>query len=563
MAEIIIYLAESSVLLALFYALYWLILSRETFFTVSRFYLIGTLAASILLPLVSLDVIPQTIATVERPIEEISKFRMSYYEKLAMWEFEATRENSVLNSDDTIRMSSPDRTFEIISFIALFIYATGVLSIFFRNVWTMRLIRSLISHSPKEVSNGMTIVKIQQPIAPFSFFRYVFVHQAVVDTPEFSQILAHEKTHIEQRHSIDLVFAQFMAAFLWFNPLVWQLIKSLKTIHEYIADKRIIASGYSLVEYQTLLLKQLISNNSLGLVHNFNLSFIKKRITMMKNKRSGWPGKVKVALAIAGTMIVSAVTIQCNTKLDDDQMQSGLDDGLSGIDLPVLTKTGYHSNGDRKDGVEFVIEGDKLTIDGQPYGTDEIASVLESKALSESGFIVMYVDKNQKMGLVRDVEMELRKADRRKVFYVGIKSDGSKVETPIILPPTVEEARRLGIFVESDITKAESDGRTAILKFKAGDGAGDDNQRRVYTFVKEHLDKSSTDYVVSLKYNDDDRYGAFLTNLHFIREGYIQIYQERAKALFGKDYYDVSKEEYQVVRKNAPMAISIAENDGR
>ncbi len=127
------------------------------------------------------------------------------------------------------------------------------------------------------------------------------------------------------------------------------------------------------------------------------------------------------------------------------------------------------------------------------------------------------------------------------------------------MPPTPEDARRLGIFVESDITKAEADRRTAILKFRAGDSAGNDNQRDVYTFVKKQLDKSSTDYVVSLKYNDDDTYESFLTNLHFIREGYIQIYQERAKALFGKDYYNVSKEEYQEVRKDAPMAISIAE----
>jgi len=77
--------------------------------------------------------------------------------------------------------------------------------------------------------------------------------------------------------------------------------------------------------------------------------------------------------------------------------------------------------------------------------------------------------------------------------------------------------------------------------------------------VKEQLNKSSTDYVVSLKYDDNDTYGSFLTNLHFIREGYIQIYQERSKALFGKHYYDISKEEYKMVRMNAPMAISIAE----
>lgn len=285
----------------------------------------------------------------------------------------------------------------------------------------------------------------------------------------------------------------------------------------------------------------------------------------MKNRRSGWPGKVKVALAIAGTLIVSAAIIQCNTKLDEDPMQSGsaVGNGVKGsVNLPVLPKTGYHFDGDNNDVLTFVIAGDKLTIDGQPYRADEIASVIEIKGIpTHSATMVMHVDKDQKMRLVRDVEMALRKADRRKILYVGIGTDGSKVETPIMLPPTPEDAKRLGVFVESDIAKAEADGRTAILKFGAGENAGNDNQQKVHSFVKEHLDKASTDYVVSLKYDDEDSYGAFLTNLHFIREGYIQIYQERSKALFGKDYYDISKEEYKAVRMNAPMAISIAEAD--
>ena len=167
----------------------------------------------------------------------------------------------------------------------------------------------------------------------------------MVGTPEFDQILAHERTHIQQKHSIDLIFVQLLAAFFWFNPVIWRLIKSLKTTHEYIADKKIINSGYSLVEYQTLLLKQLISNNSFGLVHNFNLSFIKKRITMMKNKKSGWSGKVKVAMTIAITLIGGAIIIQCNSRIDEQvSLKSEIPSTLEfaqGVDLPRLPETGY------------------------------------------------------------------------------------------------------------------------------------------------------------------------------------------------------------------------------
>ena len=563
MAKVLMYLLESSILLTLFYCVYRLVFSRETFFSLNRFYLLTSVVAALLIPLLSLDLRPKKVSALDSPIEQLSKLRTSYYDAVDAWEFDVRRGGQAPHRDTKIVPAH--FYYDLVLLTILFVYAVGVVVCLLRNVQTMLWIRRMISSLPNVSGNRLTIVKIPEGIAPFSFFRHVFVHDEMIDSPDFDQFLAHEKTHIEQRHSIDLVFVQIVAMFFWFNPVMWYLIKSLKTTHEYIADKKIIASGYSMVEYQALLLKQLISNNSHGLVHNFNLSFIKKRIAMMKNRRSGWLGKIKVSLAIVGALIVSAVVIQCNTKLDDDALKSGNANGSennTALNLPVLPKTGYHFNGDPNNGLVFAIEGDKLTIDGKVYQVDQISSVIQNKGLStETGFIEMHVDKNQKMGLVRDVEFELRKADRRKLIYVGVAIDGSKVETPILLPPTPDDARRLGIFVESDLTKAETDGRTAILKFKAENTAGRENQEKVHSFVKEHLDKSSTDYVVSLKYDDNDTYESFLRNLHFIREGYIQIYQERSQALFGKDYYDVSKEEYQVVRKNAPMAISIAEGD--
>jgi biopolymer transport protein ExbD len=562
MVNFILYLLEASALLALLYALYLIVLSRETFFSLNRFFLISALVASFLFPLLSLDIVPREVKIVETPLEEISKIRMSYFEAMVEWEFEGRRSGPHFAPEQKgiLPYAHP---LQVVFIILLTGYVAGIVVCLYRNVWTMRWIRSMISVSPLEFKGGATIVKVQRPIAPFSFFQYVFVHEALVDTPEFDQILAHERTHIEQRHSIDLIFVQVLAAFCWFNPVIWQLIKSLKTTHEYIADKKIIASGYSLVEYQTLLLKQLISNNSNGLVHNFNLSFIKKRITMMKNRRSGWSGKLRVALAIAATVIVSAAIVQCNSRLEDVAINSETITGggdMTAIDLPVLAKTGYRFEGDPADALTLKIANDNLTIDGESYQVDEIASVIKSKgAPSINGHIVMHIDKDQKMQFVRAVEMELRKADRRKILYVGREAEGSEVGTPIVLPPTPENAKRTGSFIQPTISEVETDGKTAILKIHVRENAGIANQRKVYDFVMDQVKKHSSEYVVSYKYDDSDSYGNYLPNLIFIKEGFHQIYQERSHAMFGKDYYDITKEEYKAVRKDVPMAISIAE----
>jgi biopolymer transport protein ExbD len=565
MAKLILYLLESSALLAFLYLIYILVLSKETFFSLNRFFLLGILVVSLLFPLLSLDFIPTNVIAVERPIKEISKFRMSYYEAMALWEFESNGTTTSAKKTD-FENTSPFSTigwFKIFFPFILVIYSIGIVVCLSRTAWTLRWIRKMIATSPKVEMDGVKIVKIPREIAPFSFFRYVFAHNAMINTPEFDHILAHERTHIEQRHSIDLIFVQFLAAFFWFNPLIWQLIKSLKTTHEYIADKKIINSGYSLVEYQTVLLKQLISNNSIGLVHNFNLSFIKKRIAMMKNRKSGWSGKVRVSMAITAAIFCCAIIIQCNSKLDDGPIsfENHLSDETKHrINLPVAPNTGYKFEGDRSDALTFTIANDKLLIDGKPYRVIEIMSMLNRAGKpSPNGHIVMQIDKDQKMGFVRDVEMELRKADRRKIMYVGQTLDGADVEAPILLPPTIENAKKNGVPVYPDIDDVEAEGKTDIFKISAGDYVGADNQKKVYDFLQGEITKQSSKYVVSLRYDNDDTYEVYLPALVYIKEGFNQIYQERAQKMFGKNYFDVTKEEYYAVRKNLPMAISIAE----
>jgi hypothetical protein len=558
MAKVIMYLLESSLLMAFFYLIYILILRKETFFSLNRFFLLGILIVSLMFPLLSLDFIPAKVVAVERPIEEISKFRMSYYEAMALWEFESNSRRSSLEGTFENKASfSSINWIKIFFGLILVIYAIGIVVCLSRTVWTIRWIQKMISISPNLERDGVQVIKIRHPIAPFSFFKYVFVYDAMIDSPEFNHILAHEKTHIEQRHSIDLIFVQLLAAFFWFNPVIWRLIKSLKTTHEYIADKKIISSGYSLVDYQTLLLKQLISNNSMGLVHNFNLSFIKKRITMMKNKKSGWQGKLKVAMAITATIVCSAIIIQCNSKLEEqadiDSKKILNNEFTERIHLPILPKTGYATKGDSTDILTLNVAEDKLTINGDHYELNEIGAVIEKGGVpSIAGHIVMRVDKDQKMEFVRAIEMELRKANRRKTLYVGQTKEGAKVESAIILPVVEESSPTTMDLINS--------GKIDLLKIDVGDNAGIANQQKVYDFLKRHIQQQSSDYVVSVRYDRDDTYNVYLQNLTYVKEGFNQVYQERSHEMFGKDYYDITTEEYSAVRKNAPMAISIAED---
>ncbi|MBL6445874.1 hypothetical protein JMN32_06120 [Fulvivirga sp. 29W222] len=566
MIKTIMYFLESGAVLAFFYLLYVLVLRRETFFNLNRFFLLGILVFSIVVPWMSFDFNPAGVQLLEQQVQEISKFRTSYYDAMAKWEFENFGERPMGKGEE---YAVSKETFDWVdlgvnTLVAFYIIGVAVclsrVVVGLYKLWRMSVIY------PRQSLGDLIVVRLPDPIAPFSFLHYVFVHEDMVGSSEFEQILAHERVHIQQRHSFDLIFVQVLASFLWFNPLIWRLIKSLKATHEYIADEKIMNSGYSLVEYQTMLLSQLISNNSNGLVHNFNLSFIKKRIAMMKNNKSGWSGKIKVAMTILATVISSVIFIQCNSGIDEQVSEAtsvGTEvEGLTDeVNLPVLPATKYKFNGGT-DVLNLSVSNDKIAVNGKYYQLEEVKGAVEKANLPHEAVIIARIDKDQKMGFVRDVIWELRRADKRKLLFLGQTKEGEKVEVAMMLPPTPENVIKFNYVPFPDAEEMIASGRVDPLRVNFGESREYNMKQKVYDFVMEHVKKNSSDYLVLAKYDDEDLYIDYLNNFLMTQEAFRQIYQTKAQEVFGKDYYDMGKEEFAKVRKSIPMSIFVDDENG-
>ena len=545
MSDLIFYIAESTVLSIVFYVLYVSVLSKETFFQLNRAVLLAIPILSLFFPMLRIEFVDLTGPVVDQPLDQLSTFSKSYYDAMASWEFEVRG-----NSSSSKYSPTKINWFDVSLYLIMLIYFVGVLICFSRTVWSIRwIVQTLIKH-PIIEKDGVKVVRLVNPTAPFSFLSYLFVHAPLADSNDFRQILAHERTHIKEKHTLDLLYIQIVAAFLWFNPVIWLLLKSLKTTHEYIADRKIIQSGYSVVEYQTLLLRQLISNNSQQLVHNFNLSFIKKRITMMTNKKSGWLGQVKVSAAIVTMFCCSVILIRCNSKIDDEQISSlKISSDPTEVDLPTLPPSGYKFDSDLRNALTFTISNNTLHIGDKKAEVSEIANLQGA----EDGLglpIIMMVDKNQQMGFVRNVQMALREADRRKLLYVGETTSGERVEVVLMLPPHPETG------LSTDKVPKEH-----LLKINLGDNEGEANQQKVYDFIMSYVSKGNAELaVVSAVIDDDGTFGTYLSNFFYVKEGYIKIYQERTQKMYGKDFYQTNEEEYKAVREKIPTNISIAED---
>ena len=185
------------------------------------------------------------------------------------------------------------------------IYFSVAAILFFRLLWRhFRLISSLQTEKI-EKQEGIYIIRDSGVRAPYSYFRYLMLPAETAGTEAEKLMIAHEKAHIIQRHSLDILWFNILAAFMWINPVSWLIIKEMKKIHEYLADQNTIAGMPDKRAYYQLLFSQYLNISPIGFINTFSYLPLKKRMIMMKKKedlkRSFW----RYALLLPFTLILA------------------------------------------------------------------------------------------------------------------------------------------------------------------------------------------------------------------------------------------------------------------
>ncbi|RYF96742.1 MAG: hypothetical protein EOO02_21720, partial [Chitinophagaceae bacterium] len=122
------------------------------------------------------------------------------------------------------------------------------------------------------------IVELSGEDAPCSFGKIIFINPSKYDWETYTQIIEHEKIHIYQHHTIDIVLSEIVIAFQWFNPFAWLYRKEVETNLEFLTDDQMI-NGKSVEKqsYQMSILRVSAPQMPLSLTTNYNQSLIKKR----------------------------------------------------------------------------------------------------------------------------------------------------------------------------------------------------------------------------------------------------------------------------------------------
>lgn len=268
------YLLQTNLYLNLFIGFYLLVLRNETFFRQNRFYLNTSILLSFTIPFINSDWFQELFIT--------QKVRAVFVSNQMMQEtiiVDTRNENTVLTVGN----------------ILIWVYIGIVIILLIR--FFIKLLQLRSSLKPKKG-------------AALSFFNRMVVDK---ELPESEIIMDHEKVHMKEWHSADIIFMEFAAIINWFNPVIYLYKREIRHIHEFIADEETASMMTSKSDYAMLLFSNTLGVQPNYLINNFfNKSLLKRRIIMLNKNKSQRVGLWKYGFSaplFAAMLILSAASV--------------------------------------------------------------------------------------------------------------------------------------------------------------------------------------------------------------------------------------------------------------
>lgn len=366
MSAFLLYDLKVAALLTVFYVFYRLLLERETFYRLNRMVLLLTSFLSIVLPLCVVTLHKEVVLEVGsggmipnmQDVGTLSEENVA----AAEWYANATLWEAVLTV----------------------IFAAGFLFCLTRTLFGISKIHKLISNSEThELEDGIRVAVTDAPVAPFSWMNTVIVgrddylRSSSSDKEGWQTVLAHERGHILNRHSWDVVFTEILTALQWFNPVVWLLKQELRAVHEYEADANVLSTGCDTSQYMQLLMHKAMGIQACALANGITSSMIKKRVTRMIMKKSSKTKGLRALYIVPVVALSLAATAK--TIIDYKYVENG--QSILTVQEKIISDTTFYGpNGQRRIPVygerqEIRASERYIIIDGKPATYEQLRAL--------------------------------------------------------------------------------------------------------------------------------------------------------------------------------------------
>jgi TonB family protein len=279
---------------ALLWAAYRVLFINSNRLTFNRAFLIIALGFSLILPAAGFYI--------GRSTPQIVSYRQSLFSGIMLDEIVITADGVVINTSnevstegniDVAPAQAPTQKFNIWKYIWI-IYIIGVCVMTALFLVKFARIAIMIIRSPKKKMPGYTAVFTGKEHGSYSFFNYAFFPDENVS----EEIVRHEMSHIAHHHSADILFVELMMIIQWFNPFIYLYKRELQSIHEYMADRDVVATGIDKQNYMMLILQQCTAVDFSNMSNNFSFLLTKKRIKMITQNKKAKGVVIKALLTL-------------------------------------------------------------------------------------------------------------------------------------------------------------------------------------------------------------------------------------------------------------------------
>jgi len=272
------YFIESGIIWTGLYLFYFFLLKKETFFSFNRYFLLLSLMAGLVIPLIQINI----------PVSDQAVYISSVLETISIGNGKMT---------ETILPVTSGAGFLAAERILFLLYSMISLLFFSKLIHGLFGIYSIYKQGDKKEYVGHTEISLVSSRSAFSFFKLIFIPKHLYSNPDIDLIRKHELKHALDLHSLDIIFMEILESIFWFNPILSLYKNAIVEVHEFIADR----SSLQLTErkhYGNLLISLKKEPIQLALTNRFKNSIIKNRIIMMYQTNSNRTSNLKYLLAI-------------------------------------------------------------------------------------------------------------------------------------------------------------------------------------------------------------------------------------------------------------------------
>lgn len=354
MATSIISIALSVAVLWIAYRLLFINSNRLVF---NRAFLIIALGFSLILPAAGVYI--------GRSTPQIVSYKQSLFSGIMLDEVVITAEGVTISTQSDVKadnegaapvVASHKRSFDIIGLMGL-IWLIGLIGAALVFLYKLGKIVFIIIKSPKKKMPGYIAVFTGKEHGSYSFFNYAFFPNENVN----AEIVRHEMSHIAHHHSADILFVELMMIIQWFNPFIYLYKRELQSLHEYMADRDVVATGIDKQNYMMLILQQCTAVDFSNMSNNFSFLLTKKRIKMITQNKKAKGVVIKALL----TLPLFALLLFANCQSTGQNKVSAEKATENAVEKESLTtiKLGEESYVSFSDPMEINLDGTDYTLD--------------------------------------------------------------------------------------------------------------------------------------------------------------------------------------------------------